>query len=300
MPGGQKYIIALSKTRSITALIACIIITLLSVYAIAGGMVLYAMDDLPAALIFQWFTTVSNAITCLSAFMIIPFAVEGIRKKHFAFPNWISVFLYSGMVCTTLTMVCTIFFISWVDPELAFGGYNLYLHFVCPIAVIIAFFMVESGYLYTKADAFRAVIPIVIYLVVYLLEVVIIGEDNGGWVDLYHIQENVSVWVSLICFPLIALGVAFLIRFLSNKITLKRRKRLLDNLWPEDVKPAKINVEVFGLGRYMGKHSDPECADLYLDLICSIAKQYNMKPEDLIRPYIKGYVDSLEEKNQQK
>ena len=299
MPNGQKYIIALSKSRSIVALIACLIIVVFSMYAIAGGMVLYTKDNLPAGMLFQWFTSIANTITCISACMIIPFAVEGIRKKHFVFPTWISIFLYSGMVCTTLTMVCTILFISWADPQLAFGGYNVYLHFVCPIAVIIAFFMVESGYLYTKKDAIKAVIPLILYLIVYLYEVVLLGENNGGWADLYHIRDHVSVWVSLLCFPLIALAVAFIIRFLKNRTALRRRKKMMENLWPKDVNPAKINVEVFGLGRYMGKHADPEYVELNLEIINAIAEQYDLKAEDLVRPYVKGYMDSFNEKRSQ-
>ena len=300
MANGQKYIIDLSKTRSVLALIACLVIAVFSMYAIAGGVALYAQDDLPAGMIFQWFTTISNTITCLSACMIIPFAVEGIRKKHFVFPKWISIFLYSGLVCTTLTMVSTICFISWVDPELAFGGYNIYLHFVCPIAVIIAFFMVESGYLYTKRDALKAIIPVILYMIVYLFEVVVIGEENGGWVDLYRVTDTVPLWAPLIALPAVSFAIAMIIRFLNNKMALKRRKRLMENLWPEDVSPAKINTEVFGLGRYMGKHSDPEYVELYLDIINAIAKQYNMKVEDLARPSIKGFMDSLEEKRNKK
>ena len=37
--------------------------------------------------------------------MIIPYALDGIRREHFSCPQWVARLHYSGMVCTTLTMV---------------------------------------------------------------------------------------------------------------------------------------------------------------------------------------------------
>ena len=292
----KKYVLYLKKQRSITAFIACVIIVVFSFYAIAGGMELYVEDDRPGLLIFQWFTTISNFITCLSACMITPFAVEGIRRKHFAFPRWISVCLYSGMVCTTLTMAMTVAFISWSDPALAFGDYNVYLHIVCPIMVIISFFMVESGYLYTINEAVLATVPVVLYVIVYFIEVVVIGEANGGWEDLYHVLDYVPIHFAVAGVILIGFGLSFIIRIINNKLVIMHRRRRLAKLWPENVSPAEIKMEMLGLGRFMGRHSDAEFVELYLDIIIDIADHYNLKTEDLIRPYIKGFVDSYNEK----
>ena len=74
------------------------------------------------------------------------------------------------------------------------------------------------------------------------------------------------------------------------------RRRRLAKLWPENVSPAEIKMEMLGLGRFMGRHSDAEFVELYLDIIIDIADHYNLKTEDLIRPYIKGFVDSYNEK----
>ena len=297
---GRRYVIYLSKYRSILALSACLITITFSFYGIAGGIVLYTKDGMSAGLLFEWFTTISNSITCLSACMITPFAVEGIRRKHFSFPKWISLFLYAGMVCTTLTMVMSVGFMSWTDPELAFGGYNTYLHIVCPVMVIISFFMVESGFRYTVKDALMATVPTFLYVMVYSFEVAIVGEENGGWEDIYHVMDYMPVAVAAVGVPLVAFGISLLI-MLFNNIRVKRlRRKLMSSLWPKGVSPAIINVEVFGLGRYMGKHSDIEFVELYMDIINDIATYYDIKAEDLVRPYIKGYLDSFNEKNNPK
>ena len=234
-------VINLSRNNSLMAVIACLVTMGCSFYAIAGGMVLYVQDDLPARMIFQWYTTISNSITCLSACMIIPFAVEGYRKKHFSLPRWVTVLYYAGMVSTTLTMFVTLCFISWNNPVLAFGGYNSYLHIICPIMVIICFFMIESGYMYTVRDAAFAVIPTVLYVMLYIIEVVVIGEDHGGWEDLYGMLDYVPVPVAVISVPLIAFGVSNLVRVINNSLVKKRRRKLLDSLLPQGVKPAEIN-----------------------------------------------------------
>lgn len=293
----EKYIIALSKSRSVMAFIACLVTIIFTFYAIAGGIVIYVRDGKEAGLLFRWFTTLSNMITCFSASMLIPYAVEGIRKKHFAFPKWISLFLYCGVVCTTLTMSLSLGFMSWNDPETAFGGYNTYLHVICPIMVIVAFFMVESGFRYSVKNALMVTIPVFIYVAVYAVEVAVIGEENGGWEDIYHVMEYVPVPVAIIGVPAVALGLSMLIRLLNNLKVKKRYQKLMSRLLPEEVSSTEIKVELFGLGRFMGKHSDPEYADLHLDIINNIAKHYNLKSGDVIKPFVKGLVDSLNEKD---
>ena len=205
-------------------------------------------------------------------------------------------FHYCGMVCTTLTMVFSVGFMSWVDPNAAFGGYNLYLHIVCPIMVIVSFFLVESGFHYTLRDACGAAIPSLLYEVVYAYEVAIVGQENGGWEDMYHMMEVVPIVVSLLVISALALGISLLIRWLYNKLARIRQQRMVAGLWPKDVDPVEINIELFGLGRYMGKHADAKFIELPLDLIDMIAARYNLKTEELIRPYIRGFLDSLNDK----
>jgi len=290
-------VIILKKTKSLMALIASLVTFGFSFYAIAGGMVLYVEDDLSAGMIFQWFTTISNSITCLAACMITPFAVEGYRKKHFSVPKWVAVFLYMGMVGTTLTMIVSMGFISWVDPELAFGGYNTYLHIVCPVMVLISFFMIESGYLFTVRDAALTVVPAVMYTAVYFIEVIAVGEQNGGWEDLYHVKEFVPLPVAAVAIPAVSFGIAMLIRFINNRRVRRHREQLMSKLIPEGVSTADVKIEMFGLGRYMGKHSDPEYVELYLGVLNMIARQYELKPEELVSPYVRGFFDSFNEKH---
>ena len=95
----------------------------------------------------------SNVFSALGAIMMIPYAVEGIRRKHFTYPKWIQVIQYSGAICTTLTMIFVIFLIFPVAGSfVAFGGIYVWLHLVCPIMSLILLFSVDSNIEITKKD----------------------------------------------------------------------------------------------------------------------------------------------------
>ena len=82
---------------------------------------LYAEDGESPLGLMQYFTTNSNILAAVSALMILPFAIEGIRKKRFSCPRWAAMLHYAGTICTTLTMIFAVCFISWNDPTFAFG-----------------------------------------------------------------------------------------------------------------------------------------------------------------------------------
>ena len=293
--GGNKYIISLNRKRSFHALIACIITVSFSLYGIVNGLVGNAKEGKDVLEILHYFTTNANALTAMSAFLIIPFAVEGIRKKHFSYPKWLAMLHYCGTVCTTLTMAFAVGIISWFDSEMAFGGNNLYLHVVCPLAVLISFFLVEAGYHYTRKTILLSVIPIIVYEAVYGYEVLLIGEENGGWPDLYHVAENFSIPFSIAVLTLTAFLVAAVIRWGYNKYTETREKSMEADLWPLDVEPVEIKTELFGLGRYYGLNTDIKYAELPMDIINLISVRYGIKKEELIQPYSKGFFDGLDD-----
>ena len=191
MTGPRGHIIALSRWRSRLAMIASLNTVFLTLFAIAGSLIMYVRKGIDPAELFHWFTINSNSLTAVGACMIVPFAVEGISKKYFSYPKWVAMLHYSGMVCTTLTMVFAAAFISWVDPELAFGGSNLYLHILCPCLVLVSFFLVESGHHLTKKDALIACIPTFLYELIYLWCVFIVGKENGGWEDMYFMNTYI-------------------------------------------------------------------------------------------------------------
>ena len=297
---GRKYIIALTRWHSILALIALLITAACSLYGIAGSIAKYAREGENPWGIFQWFTTDFNFLTGFSASMIIPFAVQGIRNKYFSYPKWVAMFHYSGMVCTTLALFVVLAFMSWIDPHAAFGDYNWYLHIISPLMVIISFFLVDSGYLFTLKDSVITTLPALVYMCVYAWQVFCIGIENGGWEDLYQLGVYLPIPIpaGMLAAYLLTLLLSLLIGWLNNRLTRLRRKRLMAGLWSADTKPIAIRIEVFGLGRYMGEHSDAQFVEMPLDLVRRISDRYGLTMEELTRLYVRGFLDSLRKKQE--
>ncbi len=261
-------------------------------------MILFTRDGVDPKDLLHYFTINVNILTALGASMLIPYAIEGVRKKHFSCPKWMALFFYSGTVCMTIVMFFAVALISWFDRTMAFGGYNRFLHIVCPLMILITFFLSESRYEFTLRDAVLSIIPLLIYEVIYLYEVVFLGPEKGGWEDLYFMTAFIPFYISAVLVMLLALGIALLLRYLHNRFNRSRMNRLVHNLWEPEVDPTEIKLELFGLGRYMGKYESINHASLPLDIIDLIARRYNIRHDELIRAYVKGMLDSLNERQQ--
>lgn len=290
----RQYIISLQKRRSLVAMIASFISIICAIYAIVAGIIENVQAGIRPIDLFQYFTTDANAITALGATMILPFAIEGFRKKRFYCPKWAVFFYYVGVTCTTMIMLVAVFVIRIVDFELAFLGNNFFLHVLCPIMILITFFLIESYYKITLKTSLSTLVPVFIYAVVYIYKVIIVGEEAGGWRDLYYFAGHpVLAFCSMMTTTFV---VAVLVAFIYNKISDIRAKRIIDNLWGEDVSDVEIKIEIFGLGRFMGRKENSSYATLPLDIIFMIADKYHINREELIRVYVKGMLDSVDEK----
>ena len=291
---GRQYMIALYKWRSGAALGACVVTLMCAAYGIVAGMILYTRWGVDPAALFRYFTIDSNILTALAAAFIVPYAVEGLRRKQFTYPKWLALFHFAGTICVTLTMVFSVLVMSWYDAEAAFGGYNFFLHILCPLLVLISFFLVESGNRFTIRESFFCAIPVLCYGAVYFIEVLLIGESRGGWPDLYQ-ATTVAPWpVSILAILAMAAAITFLIRRMHNKLADLRKKQLMSH-WREDISPVEVKIEVFGLGRYMGLHGVDQTAALPMVILDLLAERYSLTEEELARPFLRGMLDGRKE-----
>ena len=92
----RHYIINLQKNRSLVALISCCVSLFLTICCINYGLVQYARNGVKPLDLFQYFTITANAITAFATAMIIPYAIDGFRKKRFYCPKWAVLFYFTG------------------------------------------------------------------------------------------------------------------------------------------------------------------------------------------------------------
>ena len=266
--GNKKYLISLYRRRSILAFIAGTLILCLTCVAITSTLVYYT--DKGDASLFYFFTVLSAILSATGSAFMIPYAVEGIRKKRFSLPKWVALIQFSATTCDIITLLSVLLVILPINGEDVITGINFWLHLITPSLKVILFSCVETGVLFTRKDTILVQLPYWGYMVVYWTMVILIGEGNGGWRDFYKVQFH----------------------------NFRARKGMdrLSALWNADLEPTELKIEAFGLGRYMGGQYQGDEISIPLDVFEMMTERYDVTMEELTKAYIRGVLDQFEER----
>ena len=290
----RHYLISLHKRCSVASLFAAITTLICSSYSIHGGIVNFAQERI-SPLLFRYFTILTGCYGAFISNMLIPFSIVGILNKRLTYPRWMAIMHYSLVICTSLIFVFSICCISFFDPELAFGGYNFFLHIICPILILIAFFQVETGRDFTHKDSLVCMIPVILYGLLYYFHVIILKT----WDDIYHFNDVISIYISLPAMFLLAYGIALFYRKLYNRKNSYYTSHLMK---PEynDLGETEVKIEVYGLGRYMGLHGESNNINMNFDILKSVSEEYGIRLEDLNATYAKGVIEGQKDAEEKK
>lgn len=175
---------------------------------------------------FCMFTVNSNIIAGVSMMLCLPYTIDGLRTGNYHLPDWIVVLMYITVTAVALTFLVSLFILSPVKGfRLIFTGSRFFLHGVCPVVSIITFCCFINSHLVRIRETVLAHVPILIYAAVYIVMVVFIGEENGGWNDFYGFVTRVPIWVSMPVILGAACGTALLLRWAHNACCQYRRKK---------------------------------------------------------------------------
>ena len=175
---------------------------------------------------FCMFTVDSNILAALSMMMCIPYTIDGLRTGYYHLPDWVVVMMHIAVTAVTLTFLVSLCILAPVKGfALIFSGSRFFLHGVCPLLCILVFCGFINSHMIRFREALLALIPVVIYALVYLVMVVFIGEDNGGWNDFYGFATRVPIWVSVSVILPLTFGIVLLLRLGHNMCCLSRRSR---------------------------------------------------------------------------
>ena len=289
----KKYLIELEETRSIVALAASILIffcTLASVFTMFGNA--YENQQNPL----QYFTVLSNLFSATGAAFMLPYAIEGIRKKRFLLPRWLVVYQYSGATCVAITMLASLTLILPTQGVSQMSGPNFWLHLITPAVTVVLFQCVETGIRFRRRDMILSLIPYWVYMTVYSVMVAFIGKERGGWSDFYMTTAFWPAWVSFLL--MLAMGgiVSFVLLLIHNKRAEQSRRRYA-KAWSDDLEPTQLLIEAFGLGRYIGSKCSIEELTVPLDVFAAMEERYGIPLERLTKAYVKGAMDSMKERD---
>ena len=283
--------ITLNKKRSIIALIAACITFVMTFSSVVMGLV---NDPNLGLRLFYYFTVISNILAAIGACLIIPFAVEGIRKMRFTIPRWVFILEFIGTAGVTVTFLFTVLISLPVEGVSVISGIYFWLHIICPIAAMVLFYSTESFFVLKMKDALITMTPFVMYFIVYLTMVFILKGRYGHWRDIYRLGEYVPFWVSAPVLFMFAFGVAYLHSFLNNKMVKKREKRMISQLGDiANLSDVELCVEAFGLGNFMASNGNGSEVIIPMDLISILSanKEDGLK-ERMVQSFIKGYLNN--------
>ena len=173
---------------------------------------------------FCMFTVNSNILAAAAMAMVIPYTMDGLRTHNYYLPRWIVDVAYAAVTAVALTFLVSLFILSPVKGfVLIFTGSRFFLHGVCPLLAMAAFcFFMTQKELKFK-DTLFAMIPVLIYAVVYFVMVVVLGEEKGGWNDFYGFATRVSWKITAAAIMPLTFLIATGIRALHNR-SYDRRK----------------------------------------------------------------------------
>ena len=174
---------------------------------------------------FCMFTVNSNILAGLSMMLCLPYTVDGLRTGNYHLPDWVVVMMHVTVSAVALTFLVSLCILAPVKGfYLIFSGSRFFLHGVCPVLSIVTFCCFINSHLVRLRETVLAMVPVLLYTAVYIVMVVIIGEERGGWNDFYGFATRVPLWVSMLVILPSAFGIALLLRWGHNSCCLRRRK----------------------------------------------------------------------------
>ena len=173
--------------------------------------------------IFRYFTNDSAifcALTCIPAL----FYMLVLRGGHASrMPSWILILRFAGTVSVALTMGTVA---AYLGPlygyEYMFAGEDLFLHLVGPVLMIFTFIFLESDRPLLRRYTWTALIPVQLYAIYYIHNVLVISKKKGRWPDFYAFNTNNRWYMSLLFMLIITYLIGLILRVLHNTMYLAR------------------------------------------------------------------------------
>ena len=251
---------------------------------------------------FCMFTVNSNILAAIAVSMTIPYTVDGLRKHNYHLPKWVTVFTFAGVTAVTLTFLISLFILSPVKGfRLIFSGSRFFLHGVCPILAFVAFCFFMSAQRVSFVDQLIALVPVLIYAVLYYVMVVVIGEENGGWNDFYGFATRLPLWIPVTLIMPLTFAISSLIRFLHNRC-FRRRTEEEAAYFKETFGKEDIRKAVSAMARLNG--STMKTADVLIPRrVISIMLENNEGDctlEELCKLYLEEYLEGCKARELQK
>ncbi len=171
---------------------------------------------------FCMFTVNSNILCGVAMMMALPYTIDGLRTKNYYLPDWMVDLLFAGVTSVGLTFLISLCVLAPVKGfVLIFSGSRFFLHALCPLLAMTAFCFFITSHVIPLKESIYALLPVILYAMVYYFMVEILGPNNGGWDDFYGFLTRIPQWISLLSFIPLTFAVASVLRVLHNRTCLR-------------------------------------------------------------------------------
>jgi len=287
-----------NKMRYISGIVISSLVIIMTFVAISLSLVDYYHSESSEAGVgtFKMFTTISNTIAAFSAAMCLPFQIDGLRRDRYRLPSWIVIVMYVGAVGVFLTFFVAITIISAYQGfvKAMFTNAKLFTHTINPLLITLLFVLVISDTRIKFSFSFITLIPVTIYMIIYLIMVIILKE----WNDHYYTDKYIPWPVSLLLIIAISFGVCQLLRFLHN-LTNKRVNRIIEKYYKEspDFDFPKIKDAIASLAKMESKfYYKGDEIYIPVDIIKMLSDKYGTEsvPTDILYDvYLENYLINI-------
>ena len=221
---------AINRMRCIAGIVMGSLIIAAALLALVLNVANYYLDDVPEAGLgtFRMFTTLSNLLVAIAAFLIISYQIDGLRKDNYHLPQWVVDLLYVGTTGVSVTFLVASTAISAAQGfEVAMlSKSNVFMHTAIPIMAVVLFTFVNSDHNVRFAKTFLSLSPLFVYAAVYFVMAIAIGEERGGWRDVYGLNAFIPWPITYFGMFLLSFGVSTLLRVLHNARHARRKKAI--------------------------------------------------------------------------
>lgn len=292
----------INKMRWITGLVMSSIVIIITAVTLILNITDFYNEGTPESGTgtLRMFTTISNLIAAVAAFMCLPFQIEGLKKDKYKLPPWIVTLLYVGAVGTFLTFFIAVTLLSITQGYvlIMFTHSNLFMHTINPIFITILFVVILSdAHIKFRASLFT-LIPITLYAFLYFIMVF----ATGIWRDTYQTNTYIPWPVTLLIIISLTFGIAQLLRYLHNLmnkyVTSRIRRYYLES---SDYDYPRVSDAVMKLAEVESKFYY-EGDDIYIptDIIHLLSERYSASivPLDILYDiYLESYLKNIKKDN---
>ncbi len=291
----------INKRRFISGIVICSIVIVMAFVASALNIANYYHSEKPEAGLgtLRMFTTLSNILAAFAAAMCLPFQIDGLRRDRYKLPSWIVIVMYLGAVGAFLTFVAAATLISAYQGfvKAMFLKSNLFLHTINPILITSLFVLVISDSHIKNFYSYIAMIPLMIYMFVYMFMVFVFQV----WRDHYYTNSFIPWPVTFVLLVILSFGICQLLRVLHN-LTNKKISQQIEDYYKKspDFDFPKVSNAVAHLAKIESKFYN-EGDDMYIpvDIIQLLSDRYNASavPVDILYDiYLEQYLINIGKK----